>query len=56
MTNRRNPPKVQKLEQEQVPLSQLGQSTFGRPIREEHKRIHADMIRRALKRQTPRSA
>jgi hypothetical protein len=60
MDQPRKNPKIQKLELvsaplEQllnVPLEQLGASTFGRPIPEEDKRIHAAAIRRALKQQT----
>jgi hypothetical protein len=45
----KNTPKIEKLSEERVPLSQLGASTLNRPIPEEHKRIHAAVIARALR-------
>jgi hypothetical protein len=43
----KNPPKVEKLAPEVVPFQRLGISTLGRPIPEEHKRIHDAVIARA---------
>jgi hypothetical protein len=47
--DQKNPPKVEKLAEETVPLRRLGQSTLDKPIPEERKRIHAAVMRRALR-------
>jgi hypothetical protein len=46
-----NPPKVEKLAPEIVPLAQLGHSTADMPIPEDRLRIHAAVVARALREQ-----
>ena len=49
--NPQNPPRIEKLREEVVPLRRLGLSTLDRPIPEDRKRVHAAAIARAQRAQ-----
>jgi hypothetical protein len=53
MDQKKNPPKVEKLTEQVVPLRRLGPSTLDKPIPEEHQRIHRAVLERARRANRP---